>query len=115
MKIYVAAPLSAELAGELESFLKQARELPDPTTLRQGGADLIIRITNECLDHYFLRAVDKLGLGLISRQATSLGLKSASAGISLFVRRIAGSMNADQIRKLADIVEELILEVPDPE
>jgi hypothetical protein len=113
MKIYLAAPLSVELATELESFLKQARELPDPTTMRKEGADLIIRLTNECLDYYFLRGVEKLGLGLIARQATNLGLTSASTGIAMFVRRIAGSMNAEQIRKLADIVEELILEVPE--
>lgn len=115
MKIYLAAPLPAELAAELESFLKKARELPDPTTLREGGADLIIRLTNACLDHYFVRSVDQLGLGLIAKQATNLGLKTAAGGIGLFVRRIAGSMNADQIRKLADLMEELILEVPDAE
>jgi hypothetical protein len=113
MKIYLAAPLSDELAQELESFLKDARSLPDPTSLREKGADLIVRLTNQCLDHYFLRGVEQLGLGMISRQATSLGLKSASAGIAIFVRRIAGSMNAEQIRKLADLMEEMILEVPE--
>jgi hypothetical protein len=113
MKIYIAAPLPDELAQELDRFLADARSLPDPTSLREKGADLIIRLTNQCLDHYFLRGVERLGLGMISRQATSLGLKSASAGIALFVRRIAGSMSGDQIRKLADLMEELILEVPE--
>lgn len=113
MKIYLAAPLPDELAKELETFLRDARSLPDPTSLREKGADLIIRLTSHSLDHYFLRGVEKLGLGMISRQATSLGLKSASAGIAMFVRRIAGSMSADQIRKLADLMEELILEVPE--
>lgn len=113
MKIYIAAPLSPELAKELETFLEKARTLPDPTSLREGGADLIIRLTNASLDHYYLRGVERLGLGLIARQATSLGLKSASAGIALFVRRIAGSMTAEQIRQLADLMEELILEVPE--
>ncbi len=112
MKIYIAAPLSPELAKELETFLDQARTLPDPISLREKAGELIIRITNECLDHYFLRGVEKLGLGLISRQATTLGLKSASAGIALFVRRIAGSLDGAQIRKMADLIEELILEVP---
>lgn len=112
MKIYIAAPLSPELAKELETFLGQARSLPDPTALRDKASDLIIRMTNECLDHYYLRGVEKLGLGMIARQATSLGLKSASAGIALFVRRIAGSLDAGQVRKMADLMEELILEVP---
>lgn len=112
MKIYIAAPLSPALAKELETFLEQARSLPDPTSLRETAADLIIRMTNESLDHYYLRGAERLGLGLISRQATSLGLKSSSAGIALFVRRIAGSLTGDQVRKMADLMEELILEVP---
>lgn len=113
MKIYIAAPLSPGLATELEAFLKDARSLPDPTQLRERGVDLILKITGEGLDHYFMRGVEKLGLGTIARQATSLGLKSASAGIGLFVKRIAGSLDANQIRKLADLMEELILEVPE--
>ncbi len=113
MKIYIAAPLSPELAKELESFLQDARSLPDPTRLRDRGVELILKITNEGLDHYFLRGVERLGLGTIARQATVFGLKSASAGIARFVRRIAGSLDADQIRKLADAMEELILEVPE--
>ena len=112
MKIYIAAPLSPELAKELETFLGEARTQPDPTGLRDKAAELIIRMTNECLDHYYLRGAEKLGLGLISRQATALGLKSASAGIALFVRRIAGSLDGAQVRKMADLIEELILEVP---
>lgn len=113
MQLFLASPIAPDLASELEALLVAIRQADDPTLHRAAAADLIIRLTDASLDYFFLRGVDRLGLGLIAKQATSLGLKTASGGIALFVRRLGKTMTADQVRHLADLIEELILEVPE--
>ena len=113
MQPYIAAPISPELAAEMESVLERIRTADRPEDHRQAGVELIIRLTEECLDYYFLRSVEVLGLGKLTLQATRMGLKTASSGIAMFVRRAGKSMTAEQILQLTDMVEELVLEVPD--
>lgn len=111
--IYIASPISSEMAKELDDLLIRIRASEKPSRLSRDGADVIMRLTETSLDYYFLRSVKALGLGTVAYQATRMGLKTAVTGISVFVKQASRMMSDQQVLKLADLVEELILEVDD--
>ena len=109
--IYIAAPIPQEMAEEMDDLLRRIRSAEKPSRLSREGADVIMRLTEVCLDYYYLRSVKALGLGTVAYQATRMGLKTAVSGISVFVKQSSRMMNDEQVLRLADLVEELILEV----
>ena len=107
-----AAEIPDELAEELQELVAEVRAAERPSRHAGDGADLILRLTEACLDDYFLRSVRQLGLGMMSESAVRLGLRTASGGIALFVRRLAGGMSDEQVLKLADLLEAKLFEAP---
>ncbi|MCG8458126.1 MAG: hypothetical protein MI919_17755 [Holophagales bacterium] len=115
MQPYIAAPLPPDLAEHMEAVLGRIRSAERPSDHRADGVELIIQLTDACLEYYFLRSVTVLGLGKVAQQATRIGLKTAMSGIAMFVRQVGKSMTDAQILQLTHMVEDLILEVPDEE
>jgi hypothetical protein len=113
MQPYIASPIPAELAADMERVLAEIRAAEHPRDHREAGVDLIIRLTDASLDYYFLRSVEVLGLGALAQQLTRMGLKTATSGIAMFVRQVGKSMTDQQILQLAEMIEGLVLEVPD--
>ncbi|MEM1207210.1 MAG: hypothetical protein AAGN66_28505 [Acidobacteriota bacterium] len=112
-QVYIAAPISAETAADMERVLAAIRASDNPVEHRREGIDMVLRLTAECLDHYFLHGAEQLGLGAVARQTVRLGLKSANGGIGVFVRQLGKMMSGPQLVVLADLVEGLVLEVED--
>ena len=98
-----------DLAVDAAGLIGRIRAAADPTALRPEGIELVMRLTAAGLDHFFLRAVRELGLGRMAETTTRLGLKTAHGGIGMFVRRLAGGLDGDQMLRLAEIVEEMIV------
>lgn len=109
MKYYFAAEISKKLAQEVEGTIDRMRQAASPEEHREEGAELILRLTEACLDAYFLRPVHTLKVGLLSEKATAFGVKAAHRAIGLFVHRIAGSLSGAQVLTLADIIEGMLL------
>lgn len=115
MTTYIGSPISPELARELDSFFVRVREAERPRDHRKEGVDVILRMTRESLDYYFLRSVELLGLGTLSKKAVKLGLDTSIRGISVFVKSIGRAMTDEQVVQLTHLVEDLVLEVEDDE
>lgn len=110
MTWHFAAEIPPELAAELRELVAEVRAAERPARHAGAGADLILRLTNACLDDYFLRSVRRLGLGMVAESAVRLGLRTAGGGIALFVKRLAGMMSDEQVLELADLMEEKLFE-----
>lgn len=115
MTTYIGAPISPELARELDEFFTKVRESETPLDHRAEGVDLILRMTRENLNFYFLRSVEELGVGALTRKGVAFGLDTSMRGISVFVKATGRALSAEQIVKLTHLVEELVLEVEDDE
>lgn len=113
MTTYIGAPISPELARDLDEFFVTVRAAERPRDYRAEGVDLILRMTRENLDYYFFRSVDLLGLGALSKKGVRLGLDTAIRGISVFVKATGRAMSDEQIVQLTHLVEDLILVVED--
>ena len=112
MTWHFAAEIPDELAEELRELVAEVRAAEHPARHAGDGADLILRLTEACLDDYFLRSARELGFGAVMESAVRLGLRTASGGIALFVKRLAGRMSDAQVRKLADLMEDKLFEAP---
>lgn len=110
-RTFVAAPISDSLVAEMDRVHQTLRQAESPRRHAREGVDLILRITEECLDYYFLRSTERLGFGAMAQQAVKMGLKTSMSGIGMFVRQLGKSMSDQQVLDLADMVEEMLLEV----
>ncbi|MEM8934707.1 MAG: hypothetical protein AAGE94_26160 [Acidobacteriota bacterium] len=108
---YTAAPITPELVAEIDRVHTMIRQADDPRRHARDGIDLVLRMTSECLDYYFLRSTRRLGFGPVAQQAVKMGLKTALSGIGVFVRQLGKAMSAEQILTLTDMIEEMLLEV----
>ena len=108
MKHHFAAEIPKELADEVRASIAQVRDAPAPRELAGEGANLILRLTEACLDSYFVRPVRAMKVGLVAEKATVIGVKAAHRAIALFVRRITGGLSDEQIRTLADQLEGML-------
>ncbi|MEM6793127.1 MAG: hypothetical protein AAF725_04060 [Acidobacteriota bacterium] len=109
--IYIASPLPDDLAEDFERTAEKIRAAPRPSRYSREGAELVIRLTEACLDYYFLGSVQKLGLGTMANQATRIGLKTAVSGISVFVKQLSKRMSDEEVLHMIDLLEDLMLEV----
>lgn len=112
MKYLFAAEISRELAQEVEETIEAVRASSSPEDHREAGADLVLRLTEACLEAYFLRPVRALEVGFVSERATTFGVNAANRAIALFVRKITGSLSGEQVLHLADLLDDMLVTRP---
>lgn len=115
MTTYIGAPITPGLARDIEAFGTKVRAADRPRDHRSEGVDLILRMTRENLDYYFLRSVDLLGVGSLSKKGVKLGLDTSLRATGVFVKATARALSDEQIVQLTHLVEDLLLEVGDDE
>lgn len=108
-RFHLAARIPAELAADARSLIAKVRSSPAPQEHRDEGVRLIQRLTKTGLDAYFLDGVKRLRLGFVAESITRAGLSTSYGALSMLIRRLAGGMNDDQMRRLADLVDEMVL------
>lgn len=104
----LATAIPAALAAEVRALAGRLRAHARPRELAGESAELVVRLTEAGLAGYFLRPSEELGLGLVALSTVRVGLKTSGRGIALVVRRLVGGMTDEQLRRLADIFEDLI-------
>jgi hypothetical protein len=104
-----AAELPEELGRELQALAVEVRAAERPSRLAGRGADLILRLTEANLDYYFIRSARRLDVGMVSQSAIRLGLRTAMGGISVFVKGLAHALSDDQVRRLAELLDEMLI------
>ena len=109
MKYRFAAEIPTDLAKEIQATVERVRGSEEPGEYAKDGADLILRLTKACLDAYFLHPVRALEVGFVAQKATAVGVTAAHRAISLFVHRITASLSDEQVLKLADILEGMLV------
>lgn len=112
LPLVIAAPISEELVGRTLEYVETTRQAERPREHRKAGIELINELTRAGLDGFFLDSARELGLGTVSLGAVRLGLSTANRGISVFVRRFVGKFDDDQMRRMVDILERILIERP---
>jgi hypothetical protein len=106
----LAAELPEELGRELRALIEEVRAAEHPGRLAPRGVDMILRLTEAGLESFFLRSARRLQLGMISESSIRLGLRTARGGIGLFVKGLAHGLSDEQVRRLGERMDEMLIE-----
>ena len=108
---HLIAEVDPELARAARELARRIRTAERPRELRREGAEMVLRLTEAGLASFYLRPVGALGLGALANGTVAVGLKSAQAGIGLFVRRLVDGLDDEQLRGVASTIEHLLADL----
>lgn len=104
-----AADIPEDLGREVRRMIDAVRDDPHPSGHARHGVELILRLTQVNLDYYFVESARRLGLGMVALSSIRLGLRTALGGISMFVKGLAGALSDEQVRRLAERMDEMLI------
>ena len=102
----LAFPLEPEEVRRIEDVLGRMREARDPRALVEDLALLVAELTERGLDRYFLEPLRRVEAGPVARSAARLGVSAAARTLPPMVRRVLRSLDGEQLRGIADFLEE---------
>jgi hypothetical protein len=108
---HLVAAVDPELARAARDLVRRIHVAECPRELRREGAEMVARLTEAGLASFYLRPVETLRLGALANGTVAVGLKSAQAGIGLFVRRIVDGLSDEQLRGVAAAIERLLVDL----
>ena len=108
----LAFPLSEELRQQTLETLATLRESSDRKRHIPMLGDLISDLTEAGLEYYFVHSLKKAGVGLIGVSTAKLGIASTAKGIPVVITKVVGLMSNEQLRAVADFIEEALIEEP---
>ena len=93
LRYYQSNELRARTLAVLE-FLEQAE---DPTKHRSDLAELVVALTNEGLDAFFLKPLAQAKVGFLVQKSADLGMAGAQQVMGSVLRNIIGRMEGPQL------------------
>jgi len=108
---HLIAEIDPELARAARELARRIRTAERPRELRREGAEMVLRLTEAGMGSFYLRPVEDLRLGALANGTVAVGLKSAQAGIGLFVRRLVDGLDDQQLRGVAAAIERLLVDL----
>ena len=101
------------LASEVRDLVRRLRQAPQPRELKAEVAEMVVRLTSAGLEAFFLRPVERLGLGMVAQSTVRLGLKTSSQGVGLVVRRVVDGLDDEKMRRIADTFAATVVDLED--
>jgi len=90
----------------LLSTLERAR---DATAHRDALADVIVELTNDGMDYYFMKPLKVAKAGFIVQQSAHLGLAGVQQVMGSVIRSIIGRMEGPQLLSVSGSIRQLML------
>lgn len=88
---------SDELRARTLAVLSAAEQSPDPTRHRDALAGIVVELTNDGMDSFFLKPLARSEAGFISQQSASIGMAGALQVMGSVIRSIIGRMDGPQL------------------
>lgn len=108
MSHVVTAPLPAALAQRALAIVGRLRDGTLGPEQADEAVDLVCDMTDCVMRHFFLRPAEALGLGIASRAAIDLGVRSTVKTTRMALRQILPRLDAAQLRQVADYIDEAV-------
>ena len=99
---------SVQLRGRTTKVLARIEGDEDPTRHAAALADLVMDLTQEGLNYYFVKPVKEARFGFIARKTAGVGVSGALRMMSPIVRNVIGGASAPQLRVIARHVRHLM-------
>ncbi len=103
-----------ELADVVLRTLEQVRRDPGGKKTAQELIDTVLELTDAGLRAYYVRPLEQAKAGTIAIGTAKVGISTAKRGISLIVGKVLRGMGEDQLRSIADSLEDFLIRGSDP-
>ena len=99
--------LSTKLQKRLLASLAKMERSDDATEHHIELAEMIVELTNEGLNYYFLRSLKLAHAGFIVQQSANIGILAVQRLAAPVIRNIVGRLGHEQLLSVASTIREL--------
>jgi hypothetical protein len=100
---------SRELRRDTLSLLSAIELAHDATAHRDALADVVVELTSNGLDYYFMKPLKLAKAGFVVQQSANLGMAGVQQVMGTVIRNIIGRMNGPQLLSVSDSIRKLML------
>ena len=100
---------SAELRKRTLSVLDRIERAQDATVHRDDLAEVVVELTNDGLDFYFMRPLRLAEAGFVLEQSANVGMKGVQQVMASVVRQIVGRMESPQLLSVCGSIRQFML------
>lgn len=100
---------SAELRKKTLSVLDRVERAKDATSHRGELAEVVVELTNDGLDFYFMGPLRLARAGFVLEQSANVGMKGVQQVIASVVRQIIGRMGSPQLLSVCGSIRQFML------
>lgn len=109
-KFYLMSPVSQATAQKTKEATKMLREKPHEKDMPEKALRAIYNITEESLHYYFVRPLEILNLGPLSRGVVNMGVNAGLGVLNTFGKQLISHLSETQLVQLADIIDQVLVE-----
>jgi hypothetical protein len=100
---------SRELRKNTLSLLGTIELAHDATAHRDALADVVVELTSNGLDYYFMKPLKLAKAGFVVQQSASLGMAGVQQVMGTVIRNIIGRMDGPQLLSVSGSIRKLML------
>ena len=108
----IGFPIARDPAARLRDVAARLRTADDAALPRRETAELVIQIMTTGLDFHFRRPVRALGAGSTLRRVVDMAVHAGTRAAGGAIRRVMRGLSPEQMRYVADYLEEAAHRVP---
>jgi hypothetical protein len=100
---------SAELRRKTLSVLDRIERAKDATAHRDELAEVVVELTNDGLDFYFMGPLRLSRAGFVLEQSANVGMKGVQQVMASVVRQVIGRMGSPQLLSVCGSIRKFML------
>ena len=102
-------PCSAGLIRKVSKVLDSLERAKDPVQPREALADVVVALTREGLDAYYLEPLNRAQAGFVTQQSASLGMAGARQVMGSVIHNIIVRMDGPQLLSVCGSIRDFML------
>ena len=108
---YLICPVNREIASKVKEAISVLRSDPGSKITADKAIEAVVSITEGSLDFYFVKPLDKMKVNLLGRGIVKMGVNAGIGVLKTFGPRLVKSLSPDQMIILAEVLEEVLVEL----
>lgn len=105
----LAFAVPEELTREMLSTIEDVRRDPGEDAHVTALIDTVLKLTERGLAEYFLRPLERAGVGVVAISTARVGIATAKRGITVIVSKVIRGMSEAQRRSVVDSMEDMLI------
>jgi hypothetical protein len=108
---FLVSPVSLETARKTKEATQMLRNNPMDKQMPEKALRAIYEISQESMNFYFIRPLEILKLGALSRSVVNMGVNAGLGVLNTFGKQLISHLTKEQLVELADIIDSVLVEL----